>query len=89
MIVPASPSETFDKYDEPRLHMEKLLSEHLVNFDINIRTLCSLERAGITRLGQLVRLTRAQLMHIRRLGVVSVNEIEAKMKWLGLSLGMK
>lgn len=79
----------FDKYDEPRLHMEELLSHHLINFDIDIRTLCSLERAGITRLGQLVKLTRKELMKIRRLGIVSVDEIEKKVKWLGLELGMK
>lgn len=79
----------FDKYDEWRLHMSTLMSAPLVDFDINVRILCSLDRAGIRRLGDLVRLSREELMRVRRLGVTYVAEVERELAKFGLRLGMK
>ena len=45
--------DSFDKYDEPRLHMEKLMKAHLIEFDLSMRILCPLEKAGIRTLGDL------------------------------------
>ena len=45
--------ESFDKYDEYRLHMETLMSAPLVDFDFPVRTLYALGDAGIKRLRDL------------------------------------
>ena len=53
MFDTPSTSNEFDKYDEPRLHMERLLKAHLVEFDISLRILCPLEKAEINQLGRI------------------------------------
>lgn len=45
MFSPPDEINEFDKYDEPRLHMERLLKAKLVEFDISIRILIPLEVA--------------------------------------------
>ena len=50
-----SPADSFDKYDEPRLHMEKLLKARLTEFDLSLRILIPLEKAGVKTLGDLVK----------------------------------
>lgn len=79
----------FDKYDEPRLHMEQLLKAHLIEFDLSMRILCPLERAGIRTLGDLVRQDRESLKKIFNLGKLSLERIESFLEYHGLSLGMK
>lgn len=82
-----SPSDiNFDKYDEPRLHMERLMRTHLTEFDISLRILIPLESAGITRLGHLVKQTRKSLRQINQLGEISVDKIEKFLAYHGLSL---
>ena len=85
-----SPSEVdIDKYDEPRLHMERLLKTHLMEFDISLRILIPLESAGITRLGHLVKQTRESLSQINQLGRISIEKIESFLAYHGLSLAEK
>lgn len=79
----------FDKYDEHRLHMERLMKTHLVEFDINIRILCSLERAGIRTLGDLVKQDRASLAKIFNIGKLAIKTLEEFLASQDLSLGMK
>jgi len=81
-----STSDEFDKYDEPRLHMERLLRAKLVEFDISLRILCPLEKAGIRTLGDLVKRTHSDLRNISQLGKISVETLEKLLDTLGLSL---
>lgn len=82
-----SPSEPdFDKYDEPRLHMERLMRVHLIEFDIPLRILIPLESAGIKRLGDLVKQSRKSLMQIKQLGRISVEKLENFLAYHGFSL---
>ena len=76
----------FDKYDEPRLHMERLMKAHLVEFDISIRILCPLEDAGIRTIGDLVKQTKKGLRKIKLLGKTSVDTLEQFLSYYGLSL---
>lgn len=77
--------DSFDKYDEPRLHMEKLMKAHLIEFDISMRILCPLESAGIRTLGDLTRLSKKQLKKINRLGRLSVATLERFLAYHGLN----
>lgn len=79
----------FDLYDEPRLHMEVLLKAHLTEFDLPLRILLALERAGIRRVGDLVKQDHDKLMAIWNLGKVSVAKIEAFMARYDFYYGMK
>lgn len=89
MYVRPTPDNSFDKYDEMRLHMEQLLSAHIIEVDMPMRIAIPLDDAGISRLRDLVRLTREDLFKINRLGAKSVDEIERILERLGLSLGMR
>jgi DNA-directed RNA polymerase subunit alpha len=77
-----------ERYNEMKYHLRKLFSQSLVGFDLNIRTLCSLERAGIRTLGDLISHSRDEVKKIRRLGVVSVAEIDAMLERYHLHYGM-
>lgn len=79
---------TFDKYDEMRLHMAKLLSASIIDFDIPMRIAIPLDNAGIRRLGDLVKLSRKELLKVRRLGSKGADEVEKILDRFGLSLGM-
>lgn len=76
----------FDRYDEPRLHMEALMKAHLVEFDLSIRILIPLEDAGIRTLGDLVKRSKDELRKIPQLGRLSVTRIEELLNRLDLSL---
>ncbi len=89
MYAELTPDNSFDKYDEMRLHMEQLLSSSITNFDIPMRIAIPLDNVGIRRLKDLVQLTRDDLFKINRLGNKAVNEIERILDRFGLSLGMK
>lgn len=80
-----SPTD-FDKYDEPQLHMQRLMKTHLIDFDLPIRVLLPLETAGITRLGHLVAQSRSSLLSIHMLGRISLEKIEAFLAYHGFSL---
>ena len=69
--------------------MEQLLSAHIIEVDMPMRIAIPLDDAGISRLRDLVRLTREDLFKISRLGAKSVDEIERILERLGLSLGMR
>lgn len=79
----------FDKYDEPRLHMEKLLSTHLIAFDLSLRILYPLESAGIRTLGDLVKHSKKSLRKIRQVGELSIEILQSLLVRLGLSLAQE
>lgn len=86
MYQTPTPINDFDKYDEPRLHMERLLKAHLIEFDLSLRILCPLEKAGIRTLGDLVKQTRKSLRNINQLGRISVETLESFLSYYGLAL---
>ena len=67
----------FNKYDEPRLHMERLLQTRLVEFDLSLRILIPLESKGILTIGDLTRQSRHSLRKIKNIGATSVNTLSA------------
>ena len=81
-----APDNSFDKYDEPKLHMERLLKARLVEFDLSIRILIPLESANIKTLGDLVKQSKKDLRKIRNLGRISVGYIDSFLSRQGLSL---
>lgn len=81
-----SPRSEFDKYDEPRLHMERLMNAKLIEFDISIRILIPLESAGIKTLGDLVSQTPESLKKIKLLGEVSIRKLQDFLSYHNLSL---
>lgn len=71
-----SHSSEFDKYDEPRLHMERLMRTRLFDFELPIRILIPLEDAGIRTLEDLTKQTKKSLQEIRLLGKISIDKLE-------------
>ena len=76
----------FDIYDEPRIHMERLLKAHLIDFDLSLRILIPLEKAGVKTLGDLVKHSKKSLRKINQLGLLSIGILENLVLNLGLSL---
>lgn len=86
MIATPTPDDSFDKYDEPRLHMERLLKARLIEFDLSLRLLIPLEDAGIKTLGDLVRQTRQSLQAIHQIGSTKIEHLATFLHGQGLSL---
>ena len=86
MITTPTADNSLDKYDEPRLHMERLLQAKLVEFDLSLRLLIPLEDAGIRTLGDLVRQTRQGLRNLHQIGKTKVEYLESFLHSQGLSL---
>lgn len=78
----------FDKYDEMRLHMERLLSSSITELDMPMRIAIPLDIAGVRRLKDLVTLSKDDLLNINRIGVKAADEIERILERFGLSLNM-
>lgn len=79
-------TDEFAKYDEPRLHMERLMRVRLVEFNLSLHILIPLEKAGVRTLGDLTRKTRKELLSISQLGKTRVDKLEAFLKYNMLSL---
>ena len=75
MYTTSTPYNEFDKYDEPRLHMERLMRVRLFDFDLPIRILIPLDDAGIRTLGDLTKQTKKSLLKIKSLGRISVEKL--------------
>lgn len=76
---------TFDEYDEPRLHTERLLKTRLIDFDLSMRILCPLEDRGIKTLGDLTQISKRQLRRMPRMGRLSAQILEDLMASFHLS----
>ncbi len=79
-------TDSFDKYEEPKLHMERLMKAHLIEFDLSLRILCPLERAGINTLGKLLKNKRDNLLKIPNIGNTAISTIELFLARYNLSL---
>lgn len=85
MYATPEPDNSFDKYDEPRLHMERLMKAKLVEFDLSLRILIPLESAGIRTLGDLVKQSPKSLRKIHQLGKISIETLERFIDYHGLA----
>ena len=80
--------EIYDKYDEPRLHMEQILSTYIMDFGVPMRIAIPLDDAGIRRMRDLLKCTKEDLLKVKRLGEKSVEEILHTLERFDLHLGM-
>ncbi|HOB86576.1 MAG TPA: DNA-directed RNA polymerase subunit alpha [Bacillota bacterium] len=74
---------TDERQEEDR---ERLLDMTIEELDLSVRSYNCLKRAGINTVGELVRKTEEEMMKVRNLGKKSLEEVENKLKELGLSL---
>ncbi|MDR0829927.1 MAG: DNA-directed RNA polymerase subunit alpha [Prevotellaceae bacterium] len=84
----ATPEDTGDEFDEDILHMRQLLKSNLVDLDLSVRAINCLKAADIETLGDLCRITRAELLKFRNFGKKSLTELDEKLESLNLSFGM-
>lgn len=91
MYVKAEPEiNSIDKYDEFRLHWEKILSCSITDLDIPMRIAIPLdEQLGVRRIGDLLKLKREDLLKVKRIGPKSVDDLEEILQRFDFYLGMK
>ena len=82
--VPAEPvaSNVMDKALQERLSMP------ISQLDLSVRASNCLASAKVTTVGELARMTEADLLKVRSFGRTSLREVKRKLADLGLSLGM-
>ena len=85
-IVESAPTEIKEEID-PELQRKLMISIHEMEF--TVRASNCLEAAKIEIIGDLVRMTEAELLKIRSFGKTSLREIKRKLQDMNLSLGMK
>jgi len=68
--------------------LQERLSMPVVQLDLSVRASNCLESAKVTTVGELVRMTEADLLKVRSFGRTSLREVKRKLADLGLSLGM-
>ena len=78
----------FDRYNEPALHMERLLKARLVEFTLPLNLLIHLEAINVRTLGDLVKKRAADLLKARRIGPISVRLLERLLFRYGLHMAM-
>ena len=84
-IVETGPIEVQEGVD---VELQKKLSMSVHELELSVRANNCLEAAKIETVGQLVRLTEAELLKIRSFGKTSLREVKRRLTDLGLSLGM-
>lgn len=65
---------------------DKLLEMPIEELELSVRSYNCLKRAGINTVGDLVQRTEEDMIKVRNLGKKSLEEVEKKLKELGLSL---
>ncbi|GAB6934777.1 DNA-directed RNA polymerase subunit alpha [Calditerricola yamamurae] len=65
---------------------EKVLDMPIEELDLSVRSYNCLKRAGINTVGELIQKTVEDMMKVRNLGKKSLEEVQAKLAELGLSL---
>ncbi|QSZ27132.1 DNA-directed RNA polymerase subunit alpha [Aceticella autotrophica] len=72
--------------EKPELKTDKLCNVTIEELDLSVRSYNCLKRAGINTVQDLVQKTQEEMMKVRNLGKKSFEEVEQKLKELGLSL---
>ncbi len=91
--VPAE-ENIFDGFDEAVAEgaggddSSEQLSRPISDLDLSVRASNCLAAENIFTIGELVRLTEAEMLEIRNFGKTSLKEVHKKLSELGLSLGM-
>lgn len=67
-------------------HQEKLLDKPIEELDLSVRSYNCLKRAGINTVQELTSKSVSDMMQVRNLGRKSLDEVQDKLKVLGLSL---
>ncbi|MSR69240.1 MAG: DNA-directed RNA polymerase subunit alpha [Phycisphaerales bacterium] len=71
------------------VNLERKLSMTLVDLNLGVRATNCLQSAGVATVGALITKTEVELMELRSFGKTSLNEINARLQEIGLSLGMQ
>ncbi|MYK62321.1 MAG: hypothetical protein F4034_10225, partial [Chloroflexi bacterium] len=69
--------------------MAEVLSMHIDELGLTVRSYNCLRRQEIRRVGDLVRQTPQQLLNIRNMGQTSLQDVERALGRMGLRLGMQ
>lgn len=72
-----------EKEEEER---DKILDMSIEELDLSVRSYNCLKRAGINTVGELITKTEEDMMKVRNLGKKSLEEVDEKLKSLGLGL---
>ena len=84
----ATLSEAVDEVElKRRDQLERMLSTPITDFELSVRSQKCLEQMNIHTLGDLTRVTEADLLARKNFGETSLAEIKAVMSQKGLSLG--
>jgi len=86
LAASASGSESPVQIDE---ELQQKLNMSIAELDLSVRASNCLEAARINTVGDLVRMTEADLLKVRSFGKTSLREVKRKLADIGLSLGMK
>jgi len=65
---------------------ERILEMNIEDLDLSVRSYNCLKRAGINTVEELVQRDEEEMMKVRNLGRKSLEEVQAKLSALGLSL---
>ncbi len=84
-IVESSVAEVTQDVDT---ELQQKLNMSVHELELSVRANNCLEAAKIEKVGQLVRMTEADLLKIRSFGKTSLREVKRKLQDLGLTLGM-
>ncbi|MBQ8994576.1 MAG: DNA-directed RNA polymerase subunit alpha [Oscillospiraceae bacterium] len=68
---------------------EKVFDMTVEELDLSVRSFNCLKRANINTVEELINKTEEDMMHVRNLGIKSLEEVQAKLASLGLSLKSK
>ncbi|MDR1197596.1 MAG: DNA-directed RNA polymerase subunit alpha [Prevotellaceae bacterium] len=79
---------TPDEFDEELLRIRQLLKQRLIDMELSVRALNCLKAADIKTLGELVKLSRNDLLRFRNFGKKSLTELDELLYNLKLSFGM-
>jgi DNA-directed RNA polymerase subunit alpha len=77
------PEEMMAMAEEPQ---SRALETRIEELDFSVRTFNCLRREGIATVGEVIQKSPAELLAIRNFGKKSLNEVQEKLKGLGLSL---
>jgi DNA-directed RNA polymerase, alpha subunit, bacterial and chloroplast-type len=88
ITIEADEATTADEFDEELLRIRQLLKQRLVDMELSVRALNCLKAADIKTLGELVKLSRNDLLRFRNFGKKSLTELDELLENLKLSFGM-
>ena len=72
--------------EEDEDNKEKVLEMTVEEMDLSVRSYNCLKRAGINTVEELIRKSEEEMMKVRNLGKKSLEEVQNKLRELGLSL---